>query len=107
MPGQYTVVLTAGGQKYTQPLTVVMDPRIKTSTADLQKQYELSNQVYQDALALQPIIDKAAALTRIDRCDLALAVGAASGGLDIDESSVRQIAEQMAHGNPTAARKGV
>jgi hypothetical protein len=62
MPGQYTVVLTAGGQKYTQPLTVVMDPRVKTPVSGLQQQFELSNQVYQDLLALQPIIGQVAAL---------------------------------------------
>src|SRR5262249_31158142 len=38
MPGQYTVVLTANGKSYSQPLTVQMDPRVKTSNADLEKQ---------------------------------------------------------------------
>jgi hypothetical protein len=61
MPGQYTAVLTVDGQKYTQPLTVEMDPRVKTSTADLQKQVEMSSQVYEDLLALQPVVDKAKA----------------------------------------------
>jgi photosystem II stability/assembly factor-like uncharacterized protein len=61
MPGKYTVVLTVDGQKYTQPLTVEMDPRVKTSVADLQKQFDLSEQVYQDLLALQPVIDKVTA----------------------------------------------
>jgi hypothetical protein len=61
MPGKYTVVLTADGQKYSQPLTVQMDPRVKTSRPDLQTQFELSSQVYADLLALQPVVDKAAA----------------------------------------------
>ena len=61
MPGEYTVVLTVDGQKYTQPLTVQMDPRVKTTVADLQKQFDLSQQVYQDLLVLQPVIEKAAA----------------------------------------------
>ena len=34
MPGKYRVVLTVGGKSYEQPLTVVMDPRVKTSNAD-------------------------------------------------------------------------
>jgi len=59
MPGQYTAVLTVDGQKYTQPLTVQMDPRVKTSTADLQKQFDLSQQVYGDLLTLQPVTEKA------------------------------------------------
>ncbi len=58
MPGKYKVVLTANGQKYTQDLTIQMDPRVKTSIADLQQQFELSQQVYQDILALQPINDQ-------------------------------------------------
>ncbi len=62
MPGQYNVVLTAGGQKYTQSLTVVMDPRVKTAAAGLQQQFELSSQMYQDLLALQPIIEQVAAV---------------------------------------------
>ena len=61
MPGKYTVVLTVGGQKYSQPLMIEMDPRVKTSLADLQKQFEASSQVYADLLALQPVVDKAAA----------------------------------------------
>ena len=41
VPGDYTVRLTAGGQSYSQPLTVKMDPRVKISQEDLQKQLEL------------------------------------------------------------------
>ena len=54
-------MLTVDGQKYTQPLTVQMDPRVKTPVADLQKQFDLSQQVYQDLLALQPVIEKVTA----------------------------------------------
>jgi len=61
MPGNYTVALTVNGRKYTQPLTVQMDPRVKTSAADLQKQFDLSQQVYQDLMAVQPVIEKATA----------------------------------------------
>src|SRR6267154_514541 len=41
MPGNYTVKFTIDGKAYTQPLTVRMDPRIKTSDADLRKQFEM------------------------------------------------------------------
>jgi hypothetical protein len=61
MPGEYTVVLTVDGQQFRERLTVEMDPRVKTSLADLQKQFELSQQAYEDLLALQPVIDKVAA----------------------------------------------
>ena len=45
VPGQYTVKLTTTGQSYSQPLTVVMDPRVKTSAAGLQEQLSLSLRV--------------------------------------------------------------
>ena len=61
MPGQYTVVLTVNGQRYAQPLTIEMDPRVKTPIADLQKQFDLSYEVYQDLLTLQPVIENVAA----------------------------------------------
>ena len=41
LPGKYQVRLTAGGKGTTEPIEVVMDPRVKTSTADLQKQFDL------------------------------------------------------------------
>jgi photosystem II stability/assembly factor-like uncharacterized protein len=45
-PGQYTVKLTAGGQSQTQPLEIVLDPRVKNvRPQDLQKQFELAMQV--------------------------------------------------------------
>ncbi|HZD30537.1 MAG TPA: glycoside hydrolase, partial [Candidatus Angelobacter sp.] len=58
MPGKYKVVLTANGQKQTQDLTIQMDPRVKTSTADLQQQFALSQQVYENLLKLQPVNDQ-------------------------------------------------
>jgi photosystem II stability/assembly factor-like uncharacterized protein len=41
MPGKYTVRLTVDDKTYLQPLTVRMDPRIKTSDVDLRKQFEM------------------------------------------------------------------
>jgi photosystem II stability/assembly factor-like uncharacterized protein len=55
MPGKYTVVLTVGGKNYDQPLTLVMDPRVKTSNAHLGEQFRLSKQAYDAWLALNSI----------------------------------------------------
>ena len=41
LPGSYTVKLTVEGKQFTQPLTVKMDPRIKTPPAELQAQASL------------------------------------------------------------------
>ena len=55
MPGKYTVILTVAGKNYEQPLTVMMDPRVKTSGADLAEQFKLSKQLYDEWLALNSI----------------------------------------------------
>ena len=46
MPGKYTVKLTAAGKTYSQPMLVVMDPRVHTSMPDLTAQFKTSQQVY-------------------------------------------------------------
>jgi photosystem II stability/assembly factor-like uncharacterized protein len=43
LPGEYVVKLSADGKTYTQPLSVKMDPRIKTPLADLRKQFEMES----------------------------------------------------------------
>ncbi len=57
MPGKYTLVLTVGGKSYQQPLTLQMDPRVKTSNADLAEQFKLSKQLYDEWWALNSISD--------------------------------------------------
>ena len=56
LPGQYQARLTVNGQNYTQPFTVVMDPRVKTSAEDLAKQFDaeqqISSEIDRDATAL-------------------------------------------------------
>jgi hypothetical protein len=44
MPGDYTVKLTVAGRTYARPLTVLLDPRIKTSRLGLEQQFALSTQ---------------------------------------------------------------
>ncbi|HEY6971284.1 MAG TPA: glycosyl hydrolase [Candidatus Angelobacter sp.] len=45
-PGKYTVKLTVGSQTQTQPLEIVIDPRVRNiNPADLQKQFALQMQV--------------------------------------------------------------
>jgi photosystem II stability/assembly factor-like uncharacterized protein len=55
VPSDYTVMLTVGGKTFSQPLTIEMDPRVKTSAADLQQQFDLSWKLYQLRLKLAPI----------------------------------------------------
>jgi hypothetical protein len=57
LPGSYQVRLTAGGKSYTQPLTVQMDPRVKTGPAALGSQLTLAQGIAaaleRDSAALQ------------------------------------------------------
>ncbi len=59
--GQYTVKLTVNGRSYTQPLTVKMDPRVKTPAPALAQQFTLSKALYDGQLqtreALQQLRD--------------------------------------------------
>ena len=41
LPGNFKLVLTAGGKTYTAPMEIKMDPRVTTTIADLQKQFDL------------------------------------------------------------------
>jgi hypothetical protein len=45
LPGMYQVRLTAVGQRYTQPLKVVLDPRSTATPVDLAKQVDLARKV--------------------------------------------------------------
>lgn len=45
VPGRYTVKLTAAGKTVSAPLVVKMDPRVKTSTADLERQFLLASKL--------------------------------------------------------------
>ncbi len=59
LPGRYSVKLTAGGKSYIQPLTVKMDPRIKTPAPGLLQQFTLATKItgmlHQDYEALQEV----------------------------------------------------
>ena len=58
MPGTYQVKLIANGKTLTQPLQIVIDPRAKTSVADLQKQSDLSMRVYQSSNQLHQAVNQ-------------------------------------------------
>jgi photosystem II stability/assembly factor-like uncharacterized protein len=50
-PGTYTVRLTSGGTTSTQPLKLVLDPRVKTSAAAMTRIATLTREMYDLALA--------------------------------------------------------
>jgi photosystem II stability/assembly factor-like uncharacterized protein len=61
-PGSYTVRLTAGGKNYTQPLTLHLDPRVKTSAAGLSTLTSLTREMYDGARAAHAAAEQARAL---------------------------------------------
>jgi photosystem II stability/assembly factor-like uncharacterized protein len=50
MPDTYTVRLIAGGKTLSEPLKVVMDPRVKTPRADLEEQFTVAKSIYDDVM---------------------------------------------------------
>jgi photosystem II stability/assembly factor-like uncharacterized protein len=70
LPGSYAVKLTVAGTSYTQPLTVKMDPRIRTSLDDLRKQHEMQmgavegmNESYEALAQVKSVREQIKALT--------------------------------------------
>ncbi|HEX7139252.1 MAG TPA: hypothetical protein VF219_15465, partial [Vicinamibacterales bacterium] len=57
-PGQYSVKLTVDGRSYTQPLTLKMDPRVKTPALGLAQQFTLSKQLYDGIIEAQKSLDE-------------------------------------------------
>jgi photosystem II stability/assembly factor-like uncharacterized protein len=47
LPGSYQVRLTVDGKTYTQPFKLTMDPRVKTTPQDLEKQFSLELKLVQ------------------------------------------------------------
>jgi hypothetical protein len=61
-PGSYVVRLTAGGKRYTQPLTLRLDPRVKTPALALATQTRLTREMYDGARATDTAFEQARAL---------------------------------------------
>lgn len=55
VPGQYTVRLTIGGKSYTQPLTIRMDPRVKTPAVAIEREHAMAVALF-DAIAADSAI---------------------------------------------------
>nr|MBA3608760.1 glycoside hydrolase [Chthoniobacterales bacterium] len=101
LPGNYSVVLTADGKIFTQPLLVKMDPRLKLTDAELTKQFQLSKKLQELRVKLAPIGKNYEALAG----ELAKAK-ARAGEKDVQEQikTLRTRLEQFA--NPAAVRNG-
>jgi photosystem II stability/assembly factor-like uncharacterized protein len=61
-PGTYTVKLTVNGKSYTQPLTLHLDPRVKTPALELATLHRLTRQMYDGARSAHAAAEQARAL---------------------------------------------
>ncbi len=64
MPGSYTVKLTVNGHSYTEPLTVKMDPRVRTPLADLTQQFTQSKELFDAVLEAAKLLEQIRALRK-------------------------------------------
>jgi photosystem II stability/assembly factor-like uncharacterized protein len=49
-PGSYEARLTVDGKTFTQPLKVIMDPRVVVTAKELQEQYQLGQQLFAETI---------------------------------------------------------
>jgi photosystem II stability/assembly factor-like uncharacterized protein len=87
VPGTYTVKLTANGASYTQPLTVTMDPRVKSGPLALRAQFTLARRVYDAMNRIQELLpavaqarERAQAAGNNDLAQTLQALAGAGGG---------------------------
>lgn len=58
LAGEYTVKLTVNGKTYEQPLSIRMDPRVKTAESDLNKQHDLSLACYKSRQQIPVVLQE-------------------------------------------------
>jgi photosystem II stability/assembly factor-like uncharacterized protein len=93
MPGQFTLRLRVNGKSYQQPLTVKMDPRVRTPLADLTQQFGLSKQLYDDILTAAKCLDEARSVRKqIEQKKASAGPGATADSLDAFDKKVVAIA---------------
>jgi photosystem II stability/assembly factor-like uncharacterized protein len=64
-PGQYSARLTVAGKQYTQPITLRLDPRVKTPAAGLAQLNSVTRQTYDAAVAAHAAFEQARALIAV------------------------------------------
>jgi len=57
LPGSYQIRLTVDGKTYTQPFKLTMDPRVKTTAQDLEKQFLLELKLAQTLQQANQAVD--------------------------------------------------
>jgi len=88
LPGKYQVRLTSGGKTQTAPFELRLDPRVKVSAEDLQKQFDLRIQIG----TAQPLADAVAQIDDVRAQAEGLSVRLADGP---DNDAIRKSASDL------------
>jgi hypothetical protein len=101
LPGHYTVRLTVDGKTSTAPLTVKMDPRVKTSVANLEKKFTAESRLASVVSeSSQAVTQAKSILQQLDK----LSETATASTKDQLEALKKKLADLVgAQGGPTAA----
>lgn len=91
MPGTYTVSLIAGGQKINNALLVKMDPRVKITPAELQRQHDLSYFCYTGRKEVLELQQQTASRLASVREKLRTATGNEQENLKKEENRLTQL----------------
>lgn len=110
MPGEYTVRLIVEGQSHTQPLRLVIDPRIKTPLEELRKQFEMQaaavegmNNSYESLEQVQSVRSQLADLAPKTKANAKLSEAVTA--LDKQCASLAGATETSFYGLPPSGRK--
>ena len=98
LPGTYTARLIVDGKVYTQTFTIKMDPRVKTSTANLQQQHDLSLQCYNGRKECMKILEEIRSYHSTIRGHLTNAAPAVADELNKKDKIAREL-ENTAQGS--------
>ncbi len=94
LPGVYTVTMTVAGNRYTAPLRVKPDPRVKISAADLQKQFTMERELAEMMTAATRALREARSVeAQLDKLSKP-----SDGGLGSQIEGFRRAAQEFAGG---------
>jgi photosystem II stability/assembly factor-like uncharacterized protein len=105
LPGQFTVRLTAGGKTYTQPLTIKMDPRVKTPPTVLAQMHAMSVRLF-DAIARDSLIADRARVVRTQLRDAREHAGASSAAMQSIDGFEQQLTSVVGQAGGGRGRGG-
>ncbi len=100
MPGNYMIKLSIDGKVFSQPLVIRMDPRVKTSLTELQKQHDLSMICYEGRMKIAEISGKSVTLHNQAKNLIKRASGELANALDGFDKEITSIDEK-----PPAGKK--